>query len=420
MITSPLTATVVTSPLTATVVTPPQPRSELEELLEAHGLSRYAAALLEAGYETIPDVATALDGDLVDDCGMKKPHARRLLAVCVEKSGVSLPPAGEIMIRASPSPPVTALGLARARSQLPGEPGRDNFRLEIDGRDIGREGNGAGNDGGEEGKRRRTSKEKEWTWATATEEGKRAILTFCFIFDAFWVFAGADVLFNQSRLMGTDEHVCRDTEFGGSGNYSGSLAEVCRAQYAVVLIVQALGVVRYSADGFDDLTDTESEEAIAAEAAANEAREAYAEEQRNAAGTTLEQKDAAENICCLLGCCCGVSSEEDCDKCYTTWYGCGRGFRKVLSWPVCIIFFVLYLWVWSCVDSNYSLMCNPQIQGTNHSAAGANETEILTLNIRSSNIYTWAFYNNLLIMTAGLCMVPMLTFPRNTTCQCVN
>ena len=149
MITSPLTATVVTSPLTATVVTPPKPRPELEELLEAHGRSRYAAALLEAGYETIPDVATALDGDLVDDCGMKKPHARRLLAVCVEKSGVSLPPAGEIMIRASPSPPVTALGLARARSQLPGEPGRDNFRLEIDGRDIGREGNGAGNDGGE-------------------------------------------------------------------------------------------------------------------------------------------------------------------------------------------------------------------------------------------------------------------------------
>lgn len=52
----------------------------LIELLSLLGLQRYERPLTDEGYECFADLTTAEEMDLIKDVGMKKPHARRLLA----------------------------------------------------------------------------------------------------------------------------------------------------------------------------------------------------------------------------------------------------------------------------------------------------------------------------------------------------
>jgi hypothetical protein len=49
-------------------------------------LSRYESKLLEYGCELVEDVETLTEAELIDDVGMKKPHARRLLKHVAQES----------------------------------------------------------------------------------------------------------------------------------------------------------------------------------------------------------------------------------------------------------------------------------------------------------------------------------------------
>jgi hypothetical protein len=51
----------------------------IEVLLEALALTQYHEKLTTEGYDTVGDLKNAPLEDLMGDCSMKKPHARRVL-----------------------------------------------------------------------------------------------------------------------------------------------------------------------------------------------------------------------------------------------------------------------------------------------------------------------------------------------------
>jgi hypothetical protein len=51
----------------------------VEALLEKLELLEYRDKLVREGYEKVGDLKDARLGDLMDDCGLKKPHAKRIL-----------------------------------------------------------------------------------------------------------------------------------------------------------------------------------------------------------------------------------------------------------------------------------------------------------------------------------------------------
>jgi hypothetical protein len=51
----------------------------VEALLEKLELLQYHGKLMCEGYETVGDLKHAQLEDLMDDCGLKKPHAKRIL-----------------------------------------------------------------------------------------------------------------------------------------------------------------------------------------------------------------------------------------------------------------------------------------------------------------------------------------------------
>jgi hypothetical protein len=52
---------------------------KVESLLEKLKLLQYHEKLISEGYETVGDLKHARLEDLMDECGLKRPHAERIL-----------------------------------------------------------------------------------------------------------------------------------------------------------------------------------------------------------------------------------------------------------------------------------------------------------------------------------------------------